>query len=329
MSFDDFEKKLASASHSEGRIEVALEFMRTLLSGSENIRMQEFWEVKNRCGDEFKQSMNPIQRRALWTSYIELTDEAKQLKLMLDDEANFAIEQIDLALEAIEKDLKESNVYPLELVFPLEFPFEETCRNLQSEISLLHILGCRLNALRLESIETEMRFKHRNRLLKRISALGDIVFPRKKELIKELSEVFLKAIEGFISQDSFSKNDIVLCQTLQKELTINPSTFKRVRQLLTEAWNREKKPKAEVPPPVLKKEVKCDFEADVKRLIARVGQGEDLKKELQEQRSLIKKRLEQYRKEMGGSNLDFEKAINMQLLIDSARESLQLIEAHL
>ncbi|MBP9840928.1 MAG: hypothetical protein KBC64_00705 [Simkaniaceae bacterium] len=329
MSFDDFEKKFTSAAHSEGRIEVALEFMRTLLSDGENTRMQEFWEAKNRCVEAFKQSISPVKRKTLWSNYVELTDEAKQLKLILDDRANFAIEQIDIALDAIEKDIQESNVFPIDLSFPSSFFVEEECRSLQGEISLLHMLGCRLNALRMEAIETEMRFKHRNRLLKRISLLGDIVFPRKKELIKTLSELFLKEVQRFVNETSFSRNDIVLCQTLQKELTINPSTFKQVRVILAEAWNKERKPKVEAPSPPPKPKVEFDLSSEVNALLHKADQGDEVEEELRDLRVKVKRRIEQYRKEIGGSNFDFEKAINMQLLIESARKYLQMIEARL
>jgi hypothetical protein len=329
MSFEDFEKQFASLPHPEGRVEIALEFMRTLLADGENVRMQEFWEVKNRCVEAFKLSMNPIKRRTLWTTYVELTDEAKQLKVILDDKANFAIEQIDLALQAIDRDLKQPQSYPVALEFPLNFPFEEKCRSLEGEISFLHMIGCRLNALRIESIETEMRFKHRNRLLKHISLLGDIVFPRKKELIKELSDTFLSKIQDFVHGDDFSRNDIVICQNLQKELTINPSTFKQVRQLLSEAWNRDRRPKAEVPSPPPPKGVEFDLTDQVEGILCRADRGEEVAEELRDLRGLLKKRIEQYRKEIGSSNLDFEKAINMQLLTEMARKNLQLVEARL
>lgn len=326
MSFEEFQQKIASLAHPEGKIEMALELMRALLSDPAHLRMQEFWEVKNLCAEIFKEALNPLKRRPLWASYLELTEEANQFKLILDEKADFAIEQIDLALQLIEQDLKDNKLYSIELIFPQEFSTEAPCRTLQGEITFLNTLGCRLNALRTESIETEMRFKHRNRLLKQISHLGDVVFPRKKTLIKELSDLFLQGVVAFVDKEILLKNDIVLCQTLQKELTINPSTFKQVRQILSEAWNRERKPKVAVAPLPVVKKIECDLTQDVEKLLQRAKSGEEVGTELKDLKGLIKKRLEQYRREIGGSNLDFEKAINMQLLTESARNNLQRIE---
>ena len=88
---------------------------------------------------------------------------------------------------------------------PIEIPEEAkvlkpNCRayiEFQKELDFLGTLAGRLNSLRKELIHTPMRIRYKNRLFGELSKLGDAVFPRRKETIAVLSELFVQDIEAF------------------------------------------------------------------------------------------------------------------------------------
>ena len=105
-------EKLASA---EEKIRFCLEFMRGVL-GDKAPRFKDYWEAKRICLPLFKESLPPPVRSQLWAQYIEVSTEARHLKEILDEQSAFAMEQIDLAIQAIEADLaKYSEITPSDI----------------------------------------------------------------------------------------------------------------------------------------------------------------------------------------------------------------------
>ena len=108
--FSDFLQQFESERTAEGKIRLSIDFMRAALSNSGTPRFKDFWEGRRICLPLFKENISPKVRSQLWSSYIELSTEAKRLKEILDEQSAFAIEQIELAIQALERDLEHYDV---------------------------------------------------------------------------------------------------------------------------------------------------------------------------------------------------------------------------
>ena len=232
--------------------------MRQTLSQGSSPRFKDFWEVRKLCLSLFKEDM-PISIRAdLWNSYIELASEAKQLKEIVDQHSAFAVEQIELAIQALEKDVADMNVV-LELI--ADVVISEECFSLQKnrefyatiqrELQLLNALAVKINSLRKELLKTEMRIRIKNKLLERLSLCGNQVFPRRKELIKQISEQFSQDVEYFVYSQFREggmkqlpgyvlREEIKHLQQLAKVLTLNTHVFTETRVKLSTCWDEIK-----------------------------------------------------------------------------------------
>src|SRR5690242_18416117 len=85
---ESFEKEPSA----EGKIRLSIDFMRDALASSGTPRFKDFWEGRKMCLPLFKENIPPKVRSQLWSSYIELSTEAKRLKEILDEQSAFAIE---------------------------------------------------------------------------------------------------------------------------------------------------------------------------------------------------------------------------------------------
>ena len=253
-----FLKQFHGEINSEKKIRLSLEFMRQTLSQGSSPRFKDFWEVRKLCLSLFKEDM-PISIRAdLWNSYIELASEAKQLKEIVDQHSAFAVEQIELAIQALEKDVADMNVV-LELI--ADVVISEECFSLQKnrefyatiqrELQLLNALAVKINSLRKELLKTEMRIRIKNKLLERLSLCGNQVFPRRKELIKQISEQFSQDVEYFVYSQFREggmkqlpgyvlREEIKHLQQLAKVLTLNTHVFTETRVKLSTCWDEIK-----------------------------------------------------------------------------------------
>ncbi len=268
--FADFVKNFESEPSAEGKIRMGIDFMRSALSSSGTPRFKDFWEGRKLCLPLFKENIAPKVRSQLWSSYIELSTEAKRLKEILDEQSAFAIEQIELAIQALERDLEHYDVLLAQTQSP-ESAIELNCVSLkekepfyiqtQTELLLLNTLASRVNAMRKEVVKTEMRIRIKNKLLERLSLCGDRIFPKRKELIKNISQEFMSDVEKFIEsyfQDEEFKDlhlyslreEIKQLQSVAKQLTLNTQAFTETRLKLSASWdkirNREKERKKEV-----------------------------------------------------------------------------------
>ncbi|CCB89588.1 hypothetical protein [Simkania negevensis] len=243
----------------EEKIAQAISFMKEALSEPGGPRLKDFWDAKHLCSPFFKEQMNPIKRNHLWSEYAELNQEARRLKEIIDEQTAFSIEQIELAIEALEADFAKYDQLVEEQPH-LEFPKnthtfikkQEEYQAPQRELHFLKTLVSRLDALRKEAIGTDMRISVKNKLLKRLSKLGDQVFPRRKELIKEISEKFINDVDYFVSHRFSQKegeksvppfvlrDEIKSLQALAKLLTLNTQAFTKTRKMLSECWDQIK-----------------------------------------------------------------------------------------
>lgn len=266
--FQQFAEKLASLPTPEEKIALGLQFMRGSISQEGSPRFREFWEARKLVLPSFKENINAAIRSKLWNEYVELTVEARRLKEILEEQSSFAMEQIDLAIQALES---EAGNFQNLLAQAGEIRFPDNCRiiqqksdvynRIQGELNLLNTLASRLNALRKEILKTEMRIRFKTKFFKRLSELGDQIFPKRKELIEAVSGEFEKDVEHFIDKHFKGgqavgapyyalREEIKSLQGMSKVLTLSSGCFSRTRTKLSECWdivkNLEKEHKKEV-----------------------------------------------------------------------------------
>lgn len=255
--FTEFKKTFEETLEVEEKIAKTILFMRETLSQIEGARLKDFWHAKELCAPFFKEKMNPIKRNHLYLQYVELNREARHLKEIMDEQAAFYVEQIHLAIEALELDFNRYDEL-IECIPQLEFPKntdqfiekQDVYRSVQRELHFLKALVSRLDALRTEIIDINMRIGTKNKLLKRLAKLGGQLFPKRKQLIKEISGQFLRDVEGFVkkrfsqetNQNGFVsyilRGEIKSFQSLAKRLTLNTHSFTKARQMLSQCWNQ-------------------------------------------------------------------------------------------
>lgn len=253
--FKEFTEKLASFPTPEEKIAHGLQFMRSSISQEGSPRFREFWEARRLVLPFFKENLGSAIRSKLWSEYVELTVEARRLKEILEEQSAFAMEQIDLAIKALENDV--SNFETILASTPnLEFPPSakqkiQAQSQVQRELNLLNTLASRLNGMRKEIIKTDMRIRFKTKFFKRLSDLGDHIFPKRKELIETISSEFEKDIDQFI-EAHFKGEEIVgapyyalreeikTLQSMAKLFTLSSAVFTRTRLKLSECWDKVK-----------------------------------------------------------------------------------------
>lgn len=253
---EEFLNKLEQLPDSEAKLKESIDFMEASLAQSGSPHFKSFWEARNICIQLFKENISPAIRTQLWTKYSELSKEARRLKEILDEQSAFAVEQIDIAIQALENDIL-TYTESLQKTSQLDFrdskalsgkiPFYQ---EIQGELNLLNTQASRINALRKELIKTEMRVRQKNKFFQRLSLAGDRVFPRRKELIKELSTQFSSDIDSFIASNFseenienslfFLREEIKSLQSIAKLLTLNTHAFTHTRMRLSECWDKIK-----------------------------------------------------------------------------------------
>jgi hypothetical protein len=263
---ENFIKSLETLPSAEERLNACVTYMRDALAQEGTPNFKGFWEVRKVCLPLFKESVSPSARAQLWEEYIELTREGRRLKNMLDEETAFAVEQIDLAIAALEEEVKGYHAHHdeiLEKTPDIEFP-ENTqtleknyglYQKLQKQLNLLNLYASRINALRKELIRTEMRIRQKNKFFQRLSSLGDQVFPTRKELIQTISQSFVEDVASFVEAHFSEKNfdeervrhsvfffraEIKNLQAIAKILTLNTHAFSSTREMLSNCWDKLK-----------------------------------------------------------------------------------------
>lgn len=254
----EFFRSFEEESSPEKKIRMSLEFMRSVLSAEQGLRLKDFWEARKRCLPLFKENIASRVRSQLWSVYVELSSEARCLKEILDEQSTFAVEQIELAIQGLEKDLGQVGGSPKEGGDVSQF-FEnsplrskrEVYAPLHRELQTLNAFASRVNALRKEVVKTEMRIRIKTKLLERLSCCGDAIFPRRKELIKQVSIEFVGDVSRFVDACfgpdkeklgflHLLREKVKGFQQLAKELTLSSHAFTESRLKLSRVWDEIK-----------------------------------------------------------------------------------------
>lgn len=255
--YEEFLKEVESKSDVESKLQACIDFMSTSLAQGGTPHFRSFWDARTLCLQLFKENVSPVVRSILWNKYNELSKEARRLKEILDEQSAFAVEQIEIAIKALEDDIEgfQAQLERLSDADMGEFPvsLEHSAaqyKAYQKELNLLNTQASRINALRKELMRTEMRVKQKNKFFQRLSAAGDKVFPRRKDLIKEVSTTFINDVDQFIQsnfQDEKSKQplfalreEIKALQNVAKVLTLNTHAFTHTRMRLSQCWDEIK-----------------------------------------------------------------------------------------
>lgn len=254
--FEKFLTGLEQQKDTEAKLKYAFGFMKSCIAQNPPF-FKGFWEARIKCLELFKENIPSTLRTQKWEEFSDLSKEARRMKDQLDEQSNFAQEQIDIAISAIEKDLEE-----LPEVLKQEFPFSlpEEAHTLNShfdfyqatqiELHHLNLAASRVTSLRKELIKTEMRVRIKNKFFDRLSKIGDMIFPRRKTLIQEISQTFMGDVEKFI-ETHFSENfspesigplreEIKALQQTAKFFTLNTQAFSQTRLLLSQCWDKLK-----------------------------------------------------------------------------------------
>lgn len=136
-SFEMFLKSLESQTTSEEKLKFSIDFMRESLSQEKDPNFKGFWEARRVCLPIFKENLNPIARSKLWNDFVELSSEARRLKTILDEQSSFAIEQLELAIGSLEKDIEK---YSENLSGFADIEFPETCKFLKHKENDYNVL---------------------------------------------------------------------------------------------------------------------------------------------------------------------------------------------
>jgi DNA repair exonuclease SbcCD ATPase subunit len=113
-------------------------------------------------------------------------------------------------------------------------------------LDLLNTLAARVNSFRKEVIRTEMRIRFKNKFFDRLSKAGDKIFPKRKELIRQISTEFLGDVKEFATKHCQAKKDISIfalqdeikfLQILAKEMTLDTHAFTETRLELSKCWD--------------------------------------------------------------------------------------------
>jgi len=257
-AFQGFFSKVEGAQGPEEKIRLCLDFMRSAISYSGTPHFKEFWEARRLCLPLFKEPFSPAKRAQLWAEYIELSAEARQLKTIADEQSAFASEQIGLAIKALEHDLDHYGEQ-LQQIPPLDYlesisVFEkkkDLYNAYQRELHLLNTFASRINSLRKEIVKTDMRARQKSLFFEKLSTCGDRVFPRRKELIKLVSQEFINDVQQFIKTHFADEHkrirelynireEIKALQSIAKLLTLNTHAFTETRSQLSECWDKIK-----------------------------------------------------------------------------------------
>lgn len=246
--------QLQELSKPEDKLRCSLDWMRKILSSESTPVFKDFWEAKRICLELFKEKIAPHARTLFWNEYVELTDTLRQVKELLDEQSSFAEEQIDLAISALEKDL-ENMEGTLNDMGDIELPQEskyllqngQKYIRLQKQLDLYNTFSGRLNGLRKELVQTSMRIRNKNKLFQKLSKLGDLVFPKRKEGIQTISALFLVDVERFIGGVDIAKgpyfglkDEIKALQKFAKVLTLSTAAFNQSREKLSGCWDQIK-----------------------------------------------------------------------------------------
>lgn len=254
LILSDFMREFEGLESPDEKLRFAMEGMRSALAQEGTANFKAFWDIRALCTELFKEAVNPALRAHYWNEYRELSSEARRLKDLLNQESTFACEQMEGAIAGLEREIasleageaKGEVLTPVEGAAVVQRRFAQYAE-IQSELSLLNAYAARIQALRKELIPLEIRVRHKNKFFERLSALGDRVYPRRKELMCQVSDLFLEDVASFVDRNFAEskphaplyqlRDEIKALQGFAKQITLTTNAFSESRKRLSECWD--------------------------------------------------------------------------------------------
>lgn len=254
----DFTARLNEIEGIEEKLECTLHFMQDSLERGGGQHFKDFWDARKVCIAFFKETMNATRRVQLWATYSELCREARRLKELFDEQSAFLAEQMEMAIRGLSEEVhhmadhQRGDVPFLQEVEDMTALKEhkDDYQRIQKELAYLNAFAQRTTALRKELVHADMKLRSKNKLFQQLSVLGDVIFPKRKELIQAISSLYLSDIERFIqstfvrelpTSDLFLVRDqIKSLQHIAKLLSLSTEVFNKTRLELSECWDRIK-----------------------------------------------------------------------------------------
>lgn len=344
-SMDSFEQMVAERGSVEEKIVFALEQMESLLKNADQSSdLKLFWSVRKFCLPLFQQMGDPVQRASLWGRYTELTREGRHLKILQDEEGAFLVGQIELAISCLESDVNdffvktEKEEIAKEDRAALEIQslaaHKDFYLSTHADLRWLSSFSSKIINLRKELMNMSMRMRLKSQFFQKLSVLGNKVFPRRKELTEQVSELFAQDVDAFVekyfakaSRESlkktvfFLRKEIKRLQQAAKYLAISSSVFSSTRLRLSQCWDQLKG---------LEKEIRQEQSRlaaasaeNVKKVQERLDQVEALLQENAEIQK-IRKEIEEISKQIRGLSLVHDDVVlvkgRIQTLLGQIRE---------
>lgn len=238
-----------------------ISIMKSLIEAGQNVDWNRYNLTKKKFLEQFKDFENTSLKQKMWKDFVEISDAARAVKKIQEEEGEFAAEMISKALDALEIEMqniqtvRSTEYYP---VFEKVLAFKAIKLSMQDmlgTVAFLNKKAAQIQQLRDELIKTGMRLSLKGKLFDRLSKLGDIVFPKKKALTLELVEAFKGALEAFIQKNQKETEgaetlfQIRLIQGFLKNLALKKQDYDFVKGMLDPVWkkatiDKDKKEKA-------------------------------------------------------------------------------------
>lgn len=321
---EDLKKELLGITDPELKLEKAVAKMEQALSQGGIPQFRSFWEIRKMCLEFFKENISPNIRGVLWPKYSDLSKEARRLKEIFDEQSAYAVQQIGIAITALEEDV--ANIEEQLAKMPdVDFEFDsfylqdnlELYNRMQRKLNLLNTYAARVNTMRKELTKTDMRIRNKNKFFQRLSVIGDKIFPERKDLIKELSDTFNQDVDNFInahfSSDNYNvpvfklRGEIKALQGIAKILTLNTQAFTSTRKRLSECWDKLK---------IVDKEIKK--ERGIQREVFKKNSDEVLAK-----MAAFKEEFDTGSLSMGSANKKLDEIADFMRAVDLGRDEIR------
>jgi hypothetical protein len=250
-----FIESLSSLTSDEEKMKTLIAFLKESLSQGGRPRFKDFWDARRLALTTMQKEGQEVAP-ALVAELTEVSQEARRMKNALDEQSAAAVSAMEQTIQALEVDvhhLPEVIRATAEIeMWPASLKAREAFyREAQREAGVLNQLAQRLTNLRKEVLSTDMRIRTKNQLLARVSGAGDKIYPRRKELIGQLSQAFSEDVAQFVAAH-FSgeqilgmlnqhREEIKALQQIAKQLVLNAASFNKTRAQLGEAWDKVKK----------------------------------------------------------------------------------------
>jgi hypothetical protein len=229
-------------------VQKSLQNMKSFIESAQHADWSVYNQAKKIFLDTFKEVPNNSDKQKIWKEFSEVTESARSIKKLQEEEGAYAADMILQAIDALELEIKNPKfsrpkLAMLEKVEAFK-SFKEEAYEAITQVKFLNSKANQVQALRDELAKTGMRLSVKGRLFDRLSHLGDQIFPVKKELALRLNQIFFEGLNRFSKW--FDKEEegvealfqIKLIQSFIKELNLKKADYDAVKQILDPIWKK-------------------------------------------------------------------------------------------